>query len=80
MEIINIALYIRPVFVGHVPVVVDFLLCLLAESVLDLFDFRRIPRNTVYVFTDITYVRLKGGYVYLTAIIDWYSRFVLAWR
>ena len=30
--------------------------------------------------TDITYVRLKGGYVYLTAIIDWYSRFVLAWR
>ena len=30
--------------------------------------------------TDITYVRLKGGYVYLTAVIDWYSRFVLAWR
>jgi putative transposase len=30
--------------------------------------------------TDITYVRIKGGYVYLTAIIDWYSRFVLAWR
>lgn len=29
---------------------------------------------------DITYVRLKGGYVYLTAVIDWYSRFVLAWR
>jgi putative transposase len=30
--------------------------------------------------TDITYVRIKGGYVYLTAIIDWYSRYVLAWR
>jgi putative transposase len=30
--------------------------------------------------TDITYVRLKGGYVYLTAVIDWYSRYVLAWR
>ena len=30
--------------------------------------------------TDITYVRLKGGYVYLTAVIDWYSRLVLAWR
>jgi putative transposase len=30
--------------------------------------------------TDITYVRIKGGYVYLTAVIDWYSRFVLAWR
>lgn len=30
--------------------------------------------------TDITYIRLKGGFVYLTAIVDWYSRFVLAWR
>lgn len=30
--------------------------------------------------TDITYVRLKNGFVYLTAIIDWYSRYVLAWR
>ena len=30
--------------------------------------------------TDITYIRLKGGFVYLTAIIDWYSRFVLSWR
>jgi len=30
--------------------------------------------------TDITYVRLDGGFVYLTAVIDWYSRYVLAWR
>jgi putative transposase len=30
--------------------------------------------------TDITYIRLKGGYVYLTAIIDLYSRKVLSWR
>lgn len=30
--------------------------------------------------TDITYVRLKGGYVYLVAVIDWYSRYVLSWR
>jgi putative transposase len=30
--------------------------------------------------TDITYVPLKGGYLYLTAIMDWYSRFVLSWR
>lgn len=28
---------------------------------------------------DITYVRLAQGFVYLTAIIDWYSRHVLAW-
>ena len=29
---------------------------------------------------DITYIRLTGGVVYLTALIDWYSRHVLAWR
>jgi putative transposase len=30
--------------------------------------------------TDITYIPLRGGFVYLTAIMDWYSRFVLSWR
>jgi len=30
--------------------------------------------------TDITYVRLAHGFAYLTAVIDWYSRKVLAWR
>lgn len=30
--------------------------------------------------TDITYVRLERGFVYLVAIIDWYSRRVLSWR
>lgn len=30
--------------------------------------------------TDITYIPLAGGFVYLVAIIDWYSRAVLAWR
>jgi putative transposase len=29
---------------------------------------------------DITYVRLPRGFVYLVAIIDWYSRRVLGWR
>src|SRR5262249_7540271 len=29
---------------------------------------------------DITYVRLPGGFVYLVAIIDWYSRYVLSWE
>lgn len=28
---------------------------------------------------DITYIRLKHGFVYLTAIIDWYSRRIIAW-
>ncbi len=30
--------------------------------------------------TDITYIRLARGFVYLVAILDWYSRRVLAWR
>lgn len=30
--------------------------------------------------TDITYIRLPRGFVYLVAVIDWYSRRVLSWR
>ena len=30
--------------------------------------------------TDITYIRLPRGFVYLVAVIDWYSRKVLSWR
>jgi putative transposase len=30
--------------------------------------------------TDITYVPLARGFMYLTAVIDWYSRYVLSWR
>jgi putative transposase len=29
---------------------------------------------------DITYIRLLQGYIYLIAILDWYSRFVLSWE
>lgn len=29
---------------------------------------------------DITYIRMMHGFVYLMAIMDWYSRFVLAWE
>ena len=30
--------------------------------------------------TDITYIGLEHGFAYLVAVIDWYSRRVLAWR
>jgi putative transposase len=30
--------------------------------------------------TDITYIPLAQGWLYLTAVLDWYSRYVLAWR
>ena len=30
--------------------------------------------------TDITYIRLSSGYVYLVAVMDWFSRYVLSWE
>ena len=29
--------------------------------------------------TDITYIRLHSGFIYLVAVMDWYSRYVLSW-
>jgi putative transposase len=43
---------------------------------------RNVPireRNQVWS-TDITYVRMKKGFCYLVAIIDWFSRYVLSWE
>ena len=56
---------------------------------------KKHPQNKIYPYllrglsvvrpnhvwsTDITYIRLAQGFVYLVAIIDWYSRRVLSWR
>jgi len=30
--------------------------------------------------TDITYISIRRGFMYLTAVMDWYSRKVLSWR
>ena len=30
--------------------------------------------------TDITYIRLQKGWMYLVAILDWYSRYVVSWQ
>ncbi len=40
----------------------------------------RINRPDQVWCTDITYIRMKQGFIYLTAIMDWYSRYVLAWE
>lgn len=32
------------------------------------------------VGTDITYIKMQEGFCYLTAFMDWFSRFVLSWR
>jgi putative transposase len=40
----------------------------------------RIERVDQVWSTDITYVPLPSGFMYLAAVIDWYSRYVVAWR
>lgn len=30
--------------------------------------------------TDITYIKLENGWCYLCAILDWYSRYIIAWQ
>jgi len=39
-----------------------------------------IDRKNKVWSCDITYIRLARGFVYLMAVIDWYSRFVLSWE
>jgi putative transposase len=39
----------------------------------------RIDRPNLVWSSDITYIRLSQGFVYLAAILDWFSRYVLSW-
>jgi putative transposase len=56
---------------------------------------RPAPRHKVYPYllndlaieranqvwcSDVTYIRMKGGFVYLTVVMDWHSRYVLSWE
>ena len=56
---------------------------------------RPVPGNKIYPYllngieitrpnqvwaADITYIPMARGFLYLVAIIDWYSRYVLSWR
>jgi putative transposase len=40
----------------------------------------KIERRDQVWSTDVTYIPLDRGFMFLTAVIDWYSRFVLSWR
>jgi putative transposase len=40
----------------------------------------QITRPNQVWCSDITYIRLAHGFVYLTAVMDWHSRYVLAWE
>ena len=39
-----------------------------------------VTRSNQVWATDITYIRMNKGFMYLVAIIDWYSRYVLSWQ
>jgi putative transposase len=39
-----------------------------------------IDRRDQVWSTDVTYIPLEGGFMFLAAVIDWHSRFVLSWR
>lgn len=39
-----------------------------------------IDRSDQVWCTDITYIRLAKGFVYLTVIMDWHSRYVISWE
>jgi putative transposase len=40
----------------------------------------KITRPNQVWAVDITYIPMARGFIYLVAIIDWYSRYVLSWR
>lgn len=42
-------------------------------------DVEIVRPNQVWA-CDITFVPMRRGYLYLTAVMDWYSRYVLAWQ
>jgi putative transposase len=42
-------------------------------------DLKIVCPNQVWS-TDITYVPMPNGFMYLVAVIDWYSRYVLSWQ
>jgi putative transposase len=40
----------------------------------------KIDRPDQVWSSDITYIRLRQGFIYLVAVMDWFSRYVLAWE
>lgn len=41
---------------------------------------KKIERVNQVWSTDITYVPMESGFLYLCAVVDWYSRYILSWE
>ena len=39
-----------------------------------------ITRPNQVFCSDITYIPMRKGFIYLTAVMDWYSRYVVSWK
>lgn len=39
----------------------------------------KIDKPCLVWCSDITYIRLREGFIYLTVVMDWYSRYVISW-
>ena len=39
----------------------------------------KVERRDQVWSSDITYIPMHQGFMYLTAVIDWHSRYVLSW-
>ena len=50
------------------------------RSTLYLLGGLKIERPNQVWGVDITYIRLRSGWLYLFAVLDWYSRFVVSWK
>ena len=45
-----------------------------------LLEKAKITRANQVWAADVTYIPMARGFLYLVAIMDWYSRYVVAWR
>ena len=51
-----------------------------AKKYPDLLDGLLIEKPDQVWCSDITYIRLRPGFIYLVAIMDWFSRYVISWE
>ena len=49
------------------------------ERLMSLMGIHAIYSDQVWC-SDITYIRMRRGFAYVVAIMEWYSRYVLSWR
>lgn len=91
----KIAVVLRPEFGGSRPTVQAYMRTMGISAIVPSPNTSKpAPQHRIYPYLlrhvtashanhiwgiDITYIRLSQGWLYLTAVLDWYSRYVLSW-